>query len=326
MKWFLNNIWTRIFFNNKGFADGNGGGSAGDGDGGVAGDGDGGAAGGGDGTSGPASTGTPVDHGDPNPPPEYKAPELDMKTAIPPEHRNKDYFKDITFEKLVDQHVNLQTKLGTRPEVGVPGADATEEQIKNFYDSLRPDDKTKYEFPETEFSKAHGRDEEFQTGMRDVFHEAGVSQHQVKLLTEGYDKLAEGIKAKADADDQNFDQQISDIYKDDREKALTTAKDLMKAHIPENLKPELEKLDNRALLLLTTTLNGVHKKYIAEDGVGPANQNATGDVIALREEAMNIYKSSEYRDFRHSGHDAAVARYKDLYTQIAAIQNGKATT
>lgn len=264
-----------------------------------------------------------VDHTPPaGDPPTYTPPDIDMTTAIPPEHRNKEYFKDITFDKLINEHVGLQTKLGQRPPVGVPGADATPEQIEAFYSQLRPKEASEYAFPETEFSKEHGRDEAFQTAMKDVFFKAGISPHQVQILTEGYDAVAQGLMAKEAEKDTEFDNKITELYKDNRETVLNQTKELMKDHIPEELKAELPNLDNRALLMLTTTLASFHKKYIAEDGVGPGNRPATGDPVALREEAMAIMKSPEYKDFRNPGYDAAQQKVKDIYAQIAEIQKG----
>ncbi len=260
-----------------------------------------------------------------DPPVTHVYPEVDMVTAIPPEHRNKEYFKDITFEKMTNEFVALQAKLGERPSVGVPGADATSEQVTNFYNSLRPKEMSEYAFPETEFSKTHGRNENFQTGMREVFHKAGVSQHQVQLLTEGYDALASKIKADGAEADQKFDDKITEIYgKDGREAALNISKNLMKESIPDNLKPLLEGIPNNALLLLTTTLNAVHNKYIKEDHIPPGGVPPVGDQVALRAEGMKLMQSAAYKDFRDPGHDAVQAKVKEIYGQIAAIQ--KATT
>ena len=254
--------------------------------------------------------------------------DINMAEALPPEHRGKEYFKDITFEKMTNEFVALQTKLGERPSVGVPGADASQADRDTFYNSLRPKGMEEYTFIETDYSKANVGDEklkksteEFQTSMRQVFHDAGISQHQADKLTTGYDGILAGMKTKAETADAEFDQKITDTFgKDGREAALTRSKELMTAHIPESMKPLLEKLPNDALLLLTTTLDGVYKKYISEDVIGDKHKGATGDLTVLRAEAMGIYQSEDYRDFRRAGHDAAVTKYKELYGQIAEIQ------
>jgi hypothetical protein len=261
-----------------------------------------------------------VDHVTDPVPPAYAPPEIDMATAIPPEHRNKEYFKDITFEKMTNEFVALQTKLGERPTVGVPGADAKTEDVEAFYNSLRPKEKGDYKFPETEYSKANGVNEEFQTSMRDVFHKAGVSQHQVNLLTAGYDGVLAALKAKEAVADQEFDDKITDTFgKDGREAALNISKNLMKENIPEDMKPLLDKLPNSALLLLATTLNAVHKKYIAEDTLNGDPSPATGDPKALRAEAMLIYQSKEFRNAFDPGHEDAVKKYQELRDRIALL-------
>ena len=254
-------------------------------------------------------------------PPEktYTPPKIDMATAIPPEYRDKSYFKDLDFPGLIKQHAELQSKLGQRPPVGVPGADATSEQIESFYASLRPKEATSYEFPETEFSKAQPRDENFQNQMRDVFHKAGISQHQANILTEGYDEILTGLHSKVTENDQKFDDQITEIYKDGREEALTRAKDLMSQNIPESLKPLLNEIPNNALLLLTTTLNNVYDKYIKEDSIHDGDPTF-GDPVALRREAMEIMQSNAYKDFRNPGHEAAKQKVAELYKQIGVAQ------
>ena len=53
---------------------------------------------------------------------------------------------------MVNEFVGLQGKLGERPTIGVPGADATPEQVSAFYGQLRPKEASEYTFPETDFS------------------------------------------------------------------------------------------------------------------------------------------------------------------------------
>ena len=269
----------------------------------------------------PESTSTQVDHTPAETPPAYTPPEINMAEALPPEHRNKEYFKDITFEKMVNEFVGLQTKLGERPAVGVPNADATPEQLDAFYNSLRPANLDEYQIPETDFSKDKGRDETFQKSMKEVFYKAGVSQRQVNILTKEYDGLMAQMLEQGEEADKKFDEKITEVFKDNREQALTRAKDLMRENIPEEFKPLLENIPNSALLLLTTTLNGVYDKYIKEDGVGTQASVATADPIALRAEAMKIMQSAEFKDFRNPGYDAAQDKVKQIYKQIAEIQN-----
>lgn len=278
----------------------------------------------GDGNEGEGSKKVEVEHQPPTPPEKYIPPEIDMTQAIPPEHRDKDYFKDLTFDRMVNEFVGLKSKLGERPPVGVPGADATPEQITTFYDALRPKDTKEYEFPETEFSKAHGRDEQFQTKMRDVFHKAGVSTYQAKVLTEGYDAVLAEFQQQGAEADQKFDDKITEIYgAEGRDKALKMAKDLMIENIPPDLKPLLDNLPNHALLLLTTTLNSVHKKYVQEDTLDGGAKPGSADETSLRQQALDIMQSKAYKDFREPGHDEAEAKLQEIYAQIGAIVDSK---
>lgn len=274
----------------------------------------------------PESVGANVDHKPGTEDPQYTSPDLNMAEAIPPQFRDKEYFKDITFERLINDHVNLQSKLGQRPPVGVPDANATPEQVEQFYSTLRPKEASEYEFPETDFSKEKGRDEHFTTGMREVFHKAGISKHQAKILTEGFDAYTAGRLAESLKADEQFDTKITEIYGDKRDEALTRAKNLMKENIPEDMKPLLDTLPNNALLLLTTTLNKVHDKYIKEDSITPTNQPGSDDPTALQEEARRIMQSEDFKDFRRPGYDKAQKRVTEIYNRIAALQGSNATT
>lgn len=305
------NWW--FFLNERGEAGAGDGGDGGDGGGG-----DGGSDAGGNGGSKKVN----VDHGDPNPPPQYKAPELDMKTAIPPDFRNKPYFQKITsFEQLVKEFDNVQHLIGKRPSV-IPGPDARPEERARFYEALRPKDAKEYEFPETEYSKKFGVNEPAREKMREVFHKLGLDKTQVSGLAEAYDAMA--MEART-AEDAMLDERLEKMFPGKRDEALDTARNLMKEHIPQDLRPLLAQVSGASLLLLTTTLNSVYKKYISQDAMPSSQSSGTGgaaDVDALRQEAHTLMKSPEFKDFRNAGHDRAQARVKEIYKQIDLALRG----
>lgn len=304
------------------------GGGAGAGSGGQgAGAGAGGGQGGGQGAGGGDSVSAVVDHQNPQGgKPTYTAPTLDMKTAIPPALRDKPYMQKITsFEQLVTEFDNLQTFLGKRPG-GIPAPTASAEEVQTFYSNLRPKEAKEYEIPETEYQKKYGKDDKFQEAMRGAFHEAGLSKHQAKVLAEKYDGILMQSRAAQEtqraADDKKFDERLDQMFGGEKQKALDRAKNLMVESIPDDLKPLVANLPVDALLVLTTTLNKVHDKYIKEDSFGGGNNNAGGDAQSLRTQALEIMRSKEYRDFREPGHEAAKQKVVDIYKQIAAI-NGQ---
>ena len=100
--------------------------------------------------------GDPVHVNNDTPPPAYTPPDIKMAEAIPPEFRDKPFFKDKTFVDVIKDHVNLQTLLGQRP-AGIPADDAPAADWDKFLGAIRPKAIEDYAFPETAFSKAGKR-------------------------------------------------------------------------------------------------------------------------------------------------------------------------
>jgi hypothetical protein len=261
-------------------------------------------------------------------PPAYTPPAINMAEAIPPEFRDKPFFKDITFDKLIKDYVNAQELIGKRPSV-LPPADAKPEQLEAFFAQLRPKAATDYTFPETDYMKKHGGDKEYQTHMRQVFHKAGLHPWQVEILSRGNDeyltKFAEGRENKDALSEQEFDRALDAAYGADKQKSLETAKNLMIESVPAEMKPKIAGLSNDALLLLTMTLNAVHKKYIAEDSFpgGPGAGSGAGDEASIRKQATDLMASKAYNNFMDPQHEAVKKQVADLYTQIGQIHKAR---
>lgn len=266
-----------------------------------------------------------ADHGDQSPPVEYKAPELDMKGAIPPEYRDKPYFQKLeSFEQMVKEFDGLQGLLG-KPRAAVPGENATPEELESFFSGLRPKEATEYEFPETEFSKAQGRDEAYTTEMAKAFHKVGIHKHQAAELVQMNDavlaQMAERQKEAAVQRDQEFDTRLKDTFKENTNAVLARNKEIIQKHVPEDLRESLMNLPNDALLAVTTMLDDIHKKYIAPDNFNPQGGSAAGpDAATLSAEGRKIMASEAYKDFRNPGHEEAKQRVSDLYKQIAGLK------
>jgi len=74
----------------------------------------------GGGATPPAGTTTQVPNLPPGgAPPAYTPPTLDMATALPPEYRDKPYFKGKDFVSIVKEFDNAQKLIGARPS-GIP--------------------------------------------------------------------------------------------------------------------------------------------------------------------------------------------------------------
>ena len=253
--------------------------------------------------------------------------DLSIEDVIPADYKEKEYLKGIdSFDKLFQAHDNAQKLIGSRP-AGIPGEGASDEDWAKFHSTTAPKEAKDYTLFETEFGKKTGRDEAFGDQMKDLFKAADVTQRQADILVKGYDKVSEGLHAKVaeanTARDKEFDTKIDAMYPDNREAAMKTAKDLMSANIPDELKPSLEGLSNEAMLLIMTTMNSVHDKYIKEDGIGGGGAGGGADAAGMRTEAMKIMQSEAYKDFRNPGYDDAQNKVKELYANIAKVEDAK---
>jgi hypothetical protein len=104
----------------------------------------------------------------------------------------------------------------------------------------------------------------------------------------------------------------------DRTKKLMV--DSVDVGLKEKVNEVLKNISNDSLFALTAVLDGVYKKYIAEDRSPDGGSNSGGDAAALQAEAQKIMSSPEYKDFRFASHDAAKQRVQDIFKQIASMQ------
>jgi len=263
--------------------------------------------------------------------PEYKPPELNMAEALPPEYREKPYFKDKSFVDVVKEHDNLQTLLGKRPE-GIPTPESSEEDWGKFLTSLRPETAEEYEFPETEFSKAKGRSEEYLKSVKDILFNADLNKRQASKIMEGFESLAGKAQAGQDTTtaeqakvrEAEFEELLNKTYTDQKQTVIDRTKKLMTDSVDAGLKDKvvevLKDIPNDTLFVLTAVLDGVYKKHIAEDSPPGDFEGSSGDAVGWQAEAEKLMRSAAYSDFRVAGHDEARQRVTELFGKIAAAK------
>lgn len=262
---------------------------------------------------------------------DYTPPEIDMTTALPPDLRDKPYFKDKSFVDVVKEHVNLQTKLGQRP-AGIPGEDAGDEEWGKFIGAIKPKDVSEYEFPETEYSRAGKRSEGFEKTLRELAAEVGIPKRQFKIFAEkveGHLMQAEALGETQKAErEQEFETLLDNTYKGEKQKVLDRTKKLMTEMIDPALKESaakaFENISNEALFALTAVLDGVYNKYVKEDGTPGSPSAAGGETAAqLTADAEKIMASRAYADFRDPGHDEARKKVQEIFARVAEMGRKK---
>lgn len=261
----------------------------------------------------------------------YTPPTIDMATALPPEFREDPAFKGKDFVSVIKEHANLQKLLGQRPQ-GIPAETASDEEWGKFIDTLRPKDLKEYELPETEWSKANKRSPEYEGALRTILAEMGVPKRfagkgiaKIEAFLSESQKANEAKRVEAETARQGeFEKLLDTTYGKEKQAVLDRTKKLMTESVPaamqEKVAAVLKDISNDQLFVLTTVLNGIHAKYIAEDNPPGGNGNAGADASSLQAEAEGIMRSDAYRDFRNPGHDAAKQKVRDLFTQVAALK------
>lgn len=282
-------------------------------------------------TADPVGAPPPVMVNNDAPPPQYTPPDIKMAEALPPEFRDKPFFKDKSFVDVMKDHVNLQTLLGQRP-AGIPKDDAPAEEWDKFLGALRPKTVDEYGFPETDFSKAGKRNEGYEKALRTMANEVGIPKSRFPKFVElveshlsGADKISATQTEEAKkAREKEFEGLLDTTYGKDKQVVIDRTKKLMLDSVDPSQKEKvgavLKDISNEALFALTSVLDGVYKKYIAEDKTPNEGGNSGGDATALMAEMQKLQASEVYKDFRIAGHDAAKQRVQDIAKQLAAMQ------
>lgn len=241
--------------------------------------------------------------------------------VIPVDFREKGYMKGVeNFEQLFKKLDGSQTLVGER---AIPGEGATDEDWDKYYKSTgKPESADKYEFnTETKLPEGTERNPELEGKFKELMHRAGISQKQAGVLSKGYDELMVGVlNAKAEADKQadiNFDALGDKVFKDQKTAVLERSKQLIDAHIPEEMKEALSTLPNESLIIMAGVLEGVRAKYINEDA--PGGGAPTGGAVNMEErraEARTLMNSEAYTNQFHKDHETTKAKVNELYAPL----------
>lgn len=209
--------------------------------------------------------------------------------SLPEEFRAENSLKDInSLEDLTKSYVHAQKKLGERV---IPGDEASEEEWGSFFGKVRPKDISGYDFGIDEKTLPE-KDQKYWTDVRNLFHSAGVSKRQAKLLADGYDKIIIDVaQANAEFAKQqfaDFNQKALELWGDKKDAKIDLAKKIIAENIPESMSAHLERIDNDSMIILAATINAISDKYIKEDNLLGTQTGSASSVSSLREEAKSL--------------------------------------
>lgn len=224
-----------------------------------------------------------------------------FRGVLPEDIRSKPYMKDVnTFGDFVKKFDGAQTLLGQR---ATPDANSTPEQWKDFHSKIAPKTADEYKFPDT----IDGVDPKFVKGaaegklLRPLLHAAGVSPYQANLLFSGFLKMvSQAETSEKTTKDTAFTKLSGELFGDQKEAITTNAKKFLSTHVPPNVLPLLEGMDEKQMTVLLAVTDGMAKKFTGEDpfrgggaGAGSGGGETKDQLIA---QMQTIQKDPAYSD------------------------------
>lgn len=244
-----------------------------------------------------------------------------LETITPEEFRDRPYLKtagDIPgLFKMLD---GSQKLIGQKV---IPSGEASAEEVDEFYNKLRPEEAGKYDL---KFDEKTAENTAYTDGVKGLFHKAGLSQHQAKLLQEGFPELVKSVAptddGKAKEADVNFDNLAAKHFGADEPKIMENSKALIDKFTPEGMKEHVEALPNESLIVMAAVLNGIQKEFISEDNINnlKGGGNTTHDIPTLQAEGRKLMASDEYNNTFHPDHEKVKARTTEIYANISKLQ------
>lgn len=240
----------------------------------------------------------------PNEAPPETPPAVLTKTFVPADLHDREYLKPFldkpwspevgaeVFKKLEGAQALLGKKLG------IPAADAKDDEVNKFYEGLRPAKADDYEIETGE-----NPDKEWLAALRAGAHKSGMSNRQLKGLTTEIMPFLKGRAEAHAAEQAKMEKEYVDFAKeamgegwDKRQGRVMTA---IKELAPEGAKKFIDKLNNNDMVLMVATLDAVISKYAKEDDFkAPAGSGGGGqDKEALMTELKTLYAHPGWKNF-----------------------------
>lgn len=250
---------------------------------------------------------------------------IDLKTLIPAEFAEKGYLKDIIakndFTGLLKQLDNAQSLVGKK--LGIPGPESTPEEKAKFLEALgKPKAHTEYSV------KREGMDDKTTEYFQKLFHSADMSKMQADKVMAALDQMGKdnsaSMLADAKANDENFDKLVTSTFGERADEAVANAKAFMSKYMPKEFHAKMDEAPNEVLVAVASLVDNIIKNYTREENLLGGNNGSTPPPFTADEiqgKMSELYASPEYRDAFSVGHNAALAKEKDLRDKLTSLLN-----
>ncbi len=216
----------------------------------------------------PADTGVTPPADDATPPKEGDTPPADTPPAddvpkgsefkLPEEFKDKPWAAKIKSEDdLYKQIDNLTTLAGKKN--AYPSADATPEQLDEYFQGLRPESKEAYDFgedhPNPDVAAKFG----------DMLFDAGVSKHQGQKLIEAYNAFEKSTIEEATSA-EGFETIMTEKFGKEYDGVVTNVSKSLTEHTSKETQDILNKMPNQYLGAMYEAMDSFLKAYGANEG------------------------------------------------------------
>lgn len=192
---------------------------------------------------------------------QVSAPAGQPQFNVPDEYKDRSWASKVKSEEdLYKQIDNLTSLVGKKD---VPSADATDEQLEEFYSKLRPETADAYDIKLPENVDPESINQEEMNAYKDVFHKNGLTEKQANDLYNAYYKIEAGKTAQYDA---QFDEIIKGQYGDKANDAVKTALKYVGAFDPE-AKAQFSQAQPELMAAVVKMMNDHHSQYGDEDTI-----------------------------------------------------------
>lgn len=245
---------------------------------------------------------------------------------IPDEYKEKGWASKVKSNddlfKQIDTLDSLKGKKEVRPTID--HANATPEEIADFYKGRAPEDANSYSFGK------EGDDEGVITGMKTAFQKAHLDDYQAGILSEAWREFAEDSKAKA-YDPEEYNALLKESFGDDFKKVAGAASNELVEHMTDEEKKFFnEGFPNKYADFVLKIVNRMMTKYGVQEqlppGGGGGGEGGLNSIEKIEAEQTKVRQ--QIRDLSRGYHTAEqkqtlLNKLNDLAKQKMTLQSAK---
>lgn len=266
---------------------------------------------------------------------------FNFDSIIPDEHKEKEWVKNISksedpLPELFKKVDNLESMLGRKQQIEVPGPDATPEQRKAYAKALNaPEDIKGYEVKPIEWApedKPYAdklksfKPDALMNELKQEALENGMPKHIWEKLEHKWDKLTvKEMKAQQAAgknQDIDFDAQMTQMYGERKMQVLDRGTKLLSQFVRPEHKGMMAKAPNDLLAAFTGALSDIYEATTREDtfntGVGNTNSSASTGIASRQELDAMLMKRDGMKNTMSAEYEALTKKINAAYTSLPA--------